>query len=42
LSVNQLNVANALNNFFNSGGTLPASFVGIFGLTGANLASGLS
>jgi autotransporter-associated beta strand protein len=42
LNLNQLNVANSLNNFFNSGGTLPASFVGIFGLTGANLASGLS
>jgi uncharacterized protein with beta-barrel porin domain len=41
-SINQLNVANSLNNFFNNGGTLPASFVGIFGLTGANLASGLS
>jgi len=42
LSFNQFNVANSLNNFFNNGGTLPASFVGIFGLTGANLASGLS
>jgi autotransporter-associated beta strand protein len=42
LSFNQFNVANSLNNFFNSGGTLPPSFVGIFGLTGANLASGLS
>jgi autotransporter-associated beta strand protein len=42
LSFNQFNVANSLNNFFNNGGTLPPSFVGIFGLTGANLASGLS
>jgi T5SS/PEP-CTERM-associated repeat protein/autotransporter-associated beta strand protein len=42
LSFNQFNVANSLNNFFNNGGALPASFVGIFGLTGANLASGLS
>ena len=42
LSFNQFNVANSLNHFFNNGGTLPASFVGIFGLTGANLASGLS
>jgi autotransporter-associated beta strand protein len=42
LNLNQLNVANSLNNFFNSGGTLPASFVGIFGLTGGNLANALS
>jgi autotransporter-associated beta strand protein len=42
LSFNQFNVANSLNNFFNSGGTLPSTFVGIFGLTGANLASALS
>jgi uncharacterized protein with beta-barrel porin domain len=41
-SVNQCNVANALNNFFNSGGTLPPTFVTIFGLTGGNLASALS
>jgi hypothetical protein len=39
LTVNQLNVANALNNFFNSGGTLPPTFVTIFGLTGGNLAT---
>src|SRR5262245_37724184 len=38
-SVNQCNVANALNNFFNSGGTLPPTFVTIFGLTGGNLAN---
>jgi YVTN family beta-propeller protein/autotransporter-associated beta strand protein len=42
LTVNQLNVANALNNFFNSGGTLPPTFVTIFGLTGGNLANALS
>jgi autotransporter-associated beta strand protein len=42
LSFNQFNVANSLNKFFNNGGALPASFVTIFGLTGANLASGLS
>jgi hypothetical protein len=42
LSINQLNVANSLNTFFNSSGTLPPSFVGIFGLTGGNLASALS
>jgi autotransporter-associated beta strand protein len=42
LSVNQLNVANALNNFFNNGGALPPTFVSIFGLTGANLGNALS
>jgi YVTN family beta-propeller protein/autotransporter-associated beta strand protein len=42
LSVNQLNVANSLNAFFNSGGTLPPAFVTIFGLTGGNLANALS
>ena len=36
---NQQNVANALNNFFNSGGALPASFVNVFGLTGASPAT---
>jgi uncharacterized protein with beta-barrel porin domain len=42
LSFNQLNVANSLNNFFNNGGTLPATFVTIFGLTGGSLANALS
>jgi autotransporter-associated beta strand protein len=42
LSINQRNVANALNNFFNSGGTLPPAFVTIFDLTGANLANALT
>src|SRR5262249_41594520 len=42
LSGNQLNFANALNNFFNNGGTLPPAFVNIFGLTGANLANALT
>jgi autotransporter-associated beta strand protein len=42
LNLNQLNVANSLNNFFNNGGTLPLSFVGVFGLTGGNLANALS
>jgi autotransporter-associated beta strand protein len=42
LSINQLNVANALNTFFNNGGTLPPAFVTIFGLTGGNLANALS
>jgi uncharacterized protein with beta-barrel porin domain len=42
LSGNQGNVANALNSFFNSGGTLPPSFVAVFGLTGGNLRTALS
>jgi YVTN family beta-propeller protein/autotransporter-associated beta strand protein len=42
LSINQKNVANALNNFFNSGGGLPPAFVSIFGLTGGNLGNALS
>ena len=42
LNVNQQNVANALNNFFNSGGALPPGFFSVFGLTGANLGSALT
>ena len=42
LSGNQRGVANALNNFFNNGGTLPPAFVTIFGLNGGNLANALS
>ena len=42
LSENQRNVANSLNNFFNSGGALPPAFVNIFGLTGGNLGNALS
>jgi outer membrane autotransporter protein len=42
LSINQFNVANSLNSFFNNGGTLPPGFVTIFGLTGANLGNALS
>ena len=42
LNVNQQNVANALNNFFNSGGTLPPNFATVFGLTGPALANALS
>ena len=34
---NQSNVANALNSFFNNGGTLPPPFVTLFGLTGSAL-----
>ena len=40
-TTNERNVANALNNYFNSGGTLPANFVPVFGLTGGALASAL-
>jgi uncharacterized protein YhjY with autotransporter beta-barrel domain len=42
LSINQRNVANALNNFFNAGNALPPAFVNIFGLTGTNLANALT
>jgi uncharacterized protein with beta-barrel porin domain len=41
-SLNQCNVANALNAFFNNGGALPGAFVTIFRLTGANLANALT
>lgn len=42
LGRNQQNLANAINNFFNTGGTLPAAFVPLFGLSGANLGNALS
>jgi uncharacterized protein with beta-barrel porin domain len=42
LNQNQANVANAINSFFNNGGTLPGGFSALFGLTGANLANALS
>ena len=42
LSINQSNVAEALNSFFNNGGALPPEFVSIFGLSGANLANALT
>ncbi len=42
LNGNQQAVANALNNYFNNGGTLPANFVTVFGLTGPQLAQALS
>jgi outer membrane autotransporter protein len=42
LGGNQQNVANALNNFFNSGGTLPPNFATIFGLSGGNLNAALA
>ncbi len=41
-SINQKNVATALDNFFNAGGALPPGFVSVFGLTGGNLANALS
>ena len=42
LSINQRNVASALDNFFNNGGALPPGFLPIFGLTGSNLGNALS
>jgi len=42
LNANQQSVATAINNFFNSGGTLTPSVMPIFGLTGGNLANALT
>jgi uncharacterized protein with beta-barrel porin domain len=42
LNVNQQNAATALNNAFNSGGTLPSNLLSIFNLTGSNLANALT
>jgi len=42
LNINQQNVANTLNNFFNAGGALPGGFVPVFGLTGGNLQNALT
>jgi autotransporter-associated beta strand protein len=42
LNGNQQNVANAINGFFNGGGTLPPNFLSIFGLTGGSLQDALS
>jgi autotransporter-associated beta strand protein len=42
LTINQNNVATALNNFFNNGGTLPPNFSTVFGLTGPALANALN
>jgi autotransporter-associated beta strand protein len=42
LNENQQNVANALNNFFNGGGSLPPGFANLFNLTGAPLANALT
>jgi autotransporter-associated beta strand protein len=42
LNQNQVNVATAINGFFNNGGALPPNFAPLFGLTGTNLATALS
>ncbi len=42
LNENQENVATGLNTYFNNGGTLPASFVNLYGLTGSRLANALT
>jgi len=42
LAANPQNVATALNNFFNSGGTLTGGFGPLFGLTGGDLSGALS
>jgi outer membrane autotransporter protein len=39
---NQRTLANSLNRFFNSGGTLTPAFVPVFGLSGTNLSGALS
>src|SRR5262245_5621043 len=41
-SINQCNVANAINAFFNNGGALPPAFANVFGLTGVNLGNALT
>jgi uncharacterized protein with beta-barrel porin domain len=42
LNVNQQNVSNTINAFFNNGGALPAGFFPLFGLSGANLGNALT
>jgi autotransporter-associated beta strand protein len=42
LGDNQQKVANAINNVFKTGGTLPPAFANLFGLTGGNLGNALS
>jgi autotransporter-associated beta strand protein len=42
LNINQRNVANSINGFFNGGGALPPGFVHLFGLTGGNLTTALT
>jgi autotransporter-associated beta strand protein len=38
---NQLGVGRAIDNFFNNGGTLPPTFVSLYGLSGSNLTNAL-
>jgi autotransporter-associated beta strand protein len=40
-SSNQLSVGRAIDNFFNNGGTLPPTFVSLYGLSGSNLITAL-
>ena len=40
-TLNHINVGTTIENFFNSGGSLPPAFVPLFGLTGSNLTSAL-
>ena len=42
LNINQQNVANTINNFFNNGGSLPPGFATLFGISGGNLANALT
>jgi uncharacterized protein with beta-barrel porin domain len=42
LNQNQQNVANAINNFFDAGGTLPPGFASLFGITGGALGNALT
>ena len=42
LNGNQQNVANTINNFFNTGGALPPAFASLFNLSGGNLGTALS
>ena len=42
LNVNQQNVVNSINDFFNAGGLLPKGFLGLFALSGTPLASALT
>ena len=42
LTINERSVATAIENYFNGGGTLPASFLPIFGLTGGSLPNALT
>jgi autotransporter-associated beta strand protein len=42
LNQNQQNVASGINNFFNSGGSLPPAFQALFGLSSSNLGNALT